>query len=274
MAYQGVLGTGAYATIANYYTKTEIDAILAGKAIKDAVRFVVTSALPAYNYVSGVITMTSNGALPAIDGVTGVNGNRILVTGETSGNAPYNGIYIITDVGSAGTPVILTRASDYNSDAEIASGDIVSVQEGTTNGNSVWMLTTNEAITLDTTGLTFTSVINAPLTAGNGIAIGGTAITLTTTGATKTANYTVAAADIHGCVFCDTSGGAFTITLNPGAYAAGFKVTIIDAGGTAQTNNITVSAGAAQINGASTFVMNIQRSAIDVNFDGTNFYIS
>lgn len=267
MAYQGVLGTMAYQSLSNFYTKNEVDAIIAGRAIKEPVRFVVTSGLPSYTYSGGVITMSANGALPSIDGVTGVNGNRILVTGETSGNAPYNGIYTITDVGSAGTPVILTRATDYNTDAEVSSGDIVAVQEGTENQNTVWMLTTNESITLDTTGLTFTSIINAPVTAGNGIGVSGQQISFGPAGPVKTANYTVVAGDIGGTLSYNHSSPV-TVTLPNSGISAGFYVHVKDKSNNCSTNNITVDGNGANIDGSSTFVMNVNRSEYGFEYDG------
>ena len=62
----------------------------------------------------------------------------------------------------------------------------------------------------------------------------------------KTANYTMADGDN---IFADTSGGAFTLTL-PASPTIGMQVKIIDAEGTAGTNNITVGRNSQPIMGS------------------------
>lgn len=81
-------------------TKAYVDSVSLGLSRKNAVQAVTTTALPAYTYLAGVITANSNGALPSIDGVTLINGNRVLIKDETAGNAPYNGIYVVTQIGT------------------------------------------------------------------------------------------------------------------------------------------------------------------------------
>ena len=63
---------------------------------------------------------------------------------------------------------------------------------------------------------------------------------------TKTANYTMADGDN---IFADTSAGAFTLTL-PASPTIGMQVKIIDAEGTAGTNNITVGRNSQPIMGS------------------------
>jgi len=62
----------------------------------------------------------------------------------------------------------------------------------------------------------------------------------------KTANYTMADGDN---IFADTSAGAFTLTL-PASPTIGMQVKIIDAEGTAGTNNITVGRNSQPIMGS------------------------
>lgn len=70
---------------------------------------------------------------------------------------------------------------------------------------------------------------------------------------TKTANYTVLAVDLG--LFADLSGGIFTITLE--ASPVDFKeIRIVDIGGDAATNNLTIDGNGNNINGESTYVMN------------------
>ena len=82
------------------------------------------------------------------------------------------------------------------------------------------------------------------LTAGTGISItnasGSVTVTNTQTTVitTKTANYTILSTD--GTIFCDTSGGAFTLTLPSPTGLGGKLYRIIDSTGFFQTNNLTL----------------------------------
>lgn len=61
---------------------------------------------------------------------------------------------------------------------------------------------------------------------------------------TKTANYTITPGD--NIIFCDTSGGAFTLTLPSPTSLKGKIFRIIDTGGTFQTNNLTLARSASE----------------------------
>ena len=63
---------------------------------------------------------------------------------------------------------------------------------------------------------------------------------------TKTANYTAVAGDK---ILCDTSGGAFTITL-PASPSAGDEVHVLDATASFDSNNLTVGRNSKKIQGA------------------------
>jgi hypothetical protein len=82
-----------------------------------------TAALPANAYANGAsgvgatLTASANGAFPAQDGVTIPLGGRLLVRNEVAG--ANNGVYVLTQAGTAGTPWILTRATDYDTAAEL-----------------------------------------------------------------------------------------------------------------------------------------------------------
>jgi hypothetical protein len=52
---------------------------------------------------------------------------------------------------------VWARAGDANSNAEVTSGIIIPVAEGTNNGDKLFMLTTNNPIVLDTTSLAFST---------------------------------------------------------------------------------------------------------------------
>lgn len=122
------------------------------------VRLATTAALaavtPAGTGVGHTLTADANGAL-SIDSVAVVNADRVLIKNQVAGDD--NGIYVVTDLGSAGTPFILTRATDFDQAvaAEIASRALITVTAGTVNANKQFELTNTAAITVDTTALVF-----------------------------------------------------------------------------------------------------------------------
>lgn len=152
-------------------TKQYVDMILKGlEDAKQAVRVATSLPLPASVYDNGTLgtgatlTGAANGPLPAIDSVTLVVGNRILVKNQV--NAFENGIYEVTQVGDAGQPFVLTRAEDANiggGDAtveapavQVTQGMLVPVAEGAVNGSLGFILTTVDPISLGVSNLSFT----------------------------------------------------------------------------------------------------------------------
>lgn len=119
---------------------------------KESVRLATAAALPANTFAVNVLTATGNGAL-TIDGSAVVNGDRVLVKDEAAG--ANNGIYDVTDAGSAGTPYILTRSADADTSAEVSNGMYTYCGEGTANATKSFVLATADPITLNTTALTF-----------------------------------------------------------------------------------------------------------------------
>ncbi|MGO1073240.1 phage tail-collar fiber domain-containing protein [Lysobacter sp. CA199] len=84
--------------------------------------------------------------LQTIDGVAVVAGDRVLVRAQA--NATQNGLY----VAAAGA---WSRATDADAAIEVTPGLFVTIEEGTANGDSLWQLVTDGAITPATTPLTF-----------------------------------------------------------------------------------------------------------------------
>jgi hypothetical protein len=110
-----------------------------------------------YKQSTRVVTVTnvtlSGGAPTPVDGVNLSVGDRVLVTGQSTGN--QNGLYVVQTVGtgSSGTWV---RTSDGNETGEIEAGMIVMVTEGTIYADTQWKLITDDPIVIGTTALTFT----------------------------------------------------------------------------------------------------------------------
>ena len=160
--------------------KGYVDAVAQGLDVKASVRLATTGALSAYTFTTtsgGTITSNANGAL-SIDGVTPSVADRILVKNETSGNAPYNGIYVVTTVGDGSTAYVLTRSADANTSAEVTDGLFTFVEQGSSLASTSWVLTTNNPITLNTTALVFSQFSGAgTYTASNGVLLTGTNFT-------------------------------------------------------------------------------------------------
>jgi hypothetical protein len=174
--------------------KTYADSISAGINFHQSVRLASTTTLAAYTYNNGTggvgatITASANGAL-SLDSVAVATNDRVMIKNEVSGNAPYNGIYVVTQTGSGAAPFILTRSTDYNTSGtgvnQINQGDFFLVTSGTSQANTSWVQQTPLPITIGTTALTFTQ-FGAPITysAGTGLTLAGTVFSITNSGVT------------------------------------------------------------------------------------------
>ena len=134
-AFTGVVTVQTPTADAQAATKAYVDSIAAGLSVKTAVLAATTGALPACTYSNGssgvgaTLTGNSNGALPSQDGVSLSVTNRLLVKDQVTGL--QNGAYVVTQVGDAGTPFILTRATDFDTAAKMIDGSYFFVQQGT-----------------------------------------------------------------------------------------------------------------------------------------------
>lgn len=111
----------------------------AGGAIPDGV-------LPRYARAATTLSITLSGTQTA-DGVALIAGDKCLVRVQSTGS--QNGLYVV----SAGA---WTRATDSDTSAKMPSGSLFQVTEGSTNGDALFAITTNNPIVLGTTALTFT----------------------------------------------------------------------------------------------------------------------
>lgn len=125
--------------------------------VKASVRVVATSLPTPDTGNLPSIFAAANGALPAIDGVTLEVGDRLLWVGDTyeTPHGVANGIYTVVSLGSVGTPWQLTRATDYDSNTEVAAGDLIAIQEGTRYAHTFWQNQATGTINLDFTAMPF-----------------------------------------------------------------------------------------------------------------------
>jgi hypothetical protein len=126
------------------------------------------------NGTSGVgATLTNAGTQAAFstDGVSPSLNARILVKNQTT--TSQNGIYTLTTVGSVSTNWVLTRATDFDTAAEMAGGDFTFVDAGSTLANTGWVMV-DEVTTVGTDPITFQQFSGAgTYTASNGVQLVG-----------------------------------------------------------------------------------------------------
>ena len=176
MSSKRVSGVATPTATTDAANKAYVDSVAEGLDIKESVVAATTAALAAVTYDNGTsgvgatLTADANGVLAAVDGVTMVAGERLLV--KTQAAALQNGIYVCTSIGAAGAPFVLTRAGDMDgSPASEIPGAFVFVEEGTTNADNGFVCTTNAPVTMGTTAINFTQFSGAgQITAGDGLA--------------------------------------------------------------------------------------------------------
>jgi len=132
-------------------TKNYVDAVKTGLDVKDSVRAATTGNIT-------ISTALNNG--DTIDGVTLVDGDRVLVKDQSTGSE--NGIYVV-----GATPA---RAIDFDADSEVSGGAFTFVEEGTVNADSGFVVSTNGDITVGTTAIAFSQFSGAgQVTAGDAL---------------------------------------------------------------------------------------------------------
>ena len=157
------LGTPTDATDAA--TKAYVDSAAQGIDWKASVRAATTAAV---TLASGL----ENG--DTLDGVTLATGDRVLVKNQATGSE--NGIYVVK---VSGAP---DRSTDADIGAELTSNFAVFVEEGTVNADQGYVLTNDGAITIGTTGLTFTQFTGlGQIVAGTGLDKTGNTIDIDST---------------------------------------------------------------------------------------------
>jgi hypothetical protein len=158
---------GSYLTITDGVANT--NTVFALTTMFVQVGAVVAATTAPLTVVSTSTTLTNDGTqVPLVmDGVTLVVGNRVLVKDQLL--AAQNGIYVVTSTGSNSSDWVLTRASDYNSTADVYQNTYTIVGSGLLNINKKFAMITTGIITVGVTGLVFDETTGA-------IVVGDTAI--------------------------------------------------------------------------------------------------
>lgn len=151
-------------------TKNYVDNVAAGINPAVAVQAATTAAgdtsgLTYNNGVSGIgatFTGAVNTAL-TIDGYTFTAvGQRLLVKNDTQApSGAFNGVYYVTQIQTLILAPILTRALDYDMPSDINNTGAIPVINGTVNGTTQWVLT-SQINTVGTDALTYVKFTRNP----------------------------------------------------------------------------------------------------------------
>jgi hypothetical protein len=154
------------------------------------------------------VDVTGSTPTTVIDGVTLVDGARVILNGQT--DSADNGIYVFTATGST-----FTRSSDFDEPGEIAGGDFLFVTGGTVYSDTGWVQTSDQPATIGTDPIVFTQFSGAgSITAGTNVEVTGTQVSLVADPTLSDA--TITNLDITNLVFADgTQTGAGVLSITP-----------------------------------------------------------
>jgi hypothetical protein len=142
-------------------TKAYVDAARSGLDVKQSVRAATTGPITLATGLENGDTLDTT--------VTLATGDRVLVKDQST--ASENGIYVVNATGAP------TRATDFDSTAEVTPGAFTFVEEGTLNADSGWVLTTNGTITVGSTALNWALFsVAGTILAGDGLSKTGNTI--------------------------------------------------------------------------------------------------
>jgi hypothetical protein len=240
-------------------TKNYVDAVATGLDVKQSCRLKTVGDYSTWTSSGSGVgkTLTSpnnNVANNDFDGVTAALGNRVLVTSAGSNDTTPdldNGIYTVTQLANGAVPTILTRATDFDQNAEVTAGAFTFVTEGTAAADRGYVLVTNDPITVDTTPLQFTQFSSTTVytfNAGLVESAGAVSVELDTDADAQSAG---ADGGSSGLEF-DVTGAAGQLRVRVGATGAinrGADGLIIELDPTANTagNNFSLATSAAGI---------------------------
>ena len=205
----------AYFSSPNVYDKTPpvgSTLVLDYDEYKPPVDVATVTALPTCSLntnIGTVLTATANGVFSStIDGINTFKGMRILVKNESS--KPKHGIWVLTDVGSASTPWVMTRAKDAFYASQHKPRFKVDVKKGTTNANTTFALFNSTYPIIYVSDIEFERVDNGTYPAQ-----------------IKTSSYTITRNEmLDNYVFIMNSAGTMTLTLPTASNLSGKSVTI------------------------------------------------
>ena len=139
-------------------------------------------------------------------------GYSVLLSGEVGSNAPFNGIYVVTDIGSPTTPFTMVRRDDADTSEKVAFGMcVIALSSFDEDSGSIWVLKTPDPIELNVTPLEFGMLISQnevqQIVPGDGLdgQLAGDQLTLSVKNADSSIN--VSSSGVKVGVISDTQHG-------------------------------------------------------------------
>lgn len=231
-------------------TKQYVDTMAQGLDQKPSAALATIAALPSNTYNNGTagvgatLTATANGVL-SVDGVATTAGMLILVKNEAA--PANNGLYEVTNPGTAGAAYVLTRHISMDSTGEMQGAFIAVESTSTTMANTLWLCNSGAAPTVGTTALPFTQLNSSTaLTQGNGISISSNTVSVVSADNTRIA-VSGAGVDLAALTIGGSGVGTFTkVTVDTyGRVTSTATATASDVGAQASSASLTSIAGLA-----------------------------
>jgi hypothetical protein len=252
-------------------TKQYVDAVAEGLHVHASCAAATTGTLASItggtvtynNGTAGVgATLTLSVALTVLDGYTLLNGDRVLVKNEVT--QANNGIYTWATGGT-----VLTRATDFDTAAEMASGDFTFITNGTLYANTGWVQT-DPVTVVGTSPVTWIQFSGAgAYTAGTGLTLTGTQFSLTapvTAALGGTGQTSYATGDM---LYASASTTLSKLTIGAANY-------VLTSTGTAPqyVAQSTLSVGSATTATTATTATNATNTAITLDSTNADYYIT
>ena len=162
----GIIRGNSNIDLTAYATKTELSSVASGLTVLENADLATTANIN----LSGSVDYTTT----TIDGSWPTSGSSILVKNQT--NKAENGIYILT-LTSGPTYSTWQRRSDFNTSQNIKKGSYIFVKRGVENKNSGF-ISSLDITTLNTDPIDFNLFTKTEITAGTGIAISGSTVSI------------------------------------------------------------------------------------------------
>jgi hypothetical protein len=236
----------ASATAATDVTnKTYVDTVATGINAHDAVSYASTSGDTATILANANVTYNNNGtgvgatltnanasrAALVLDGYTftgtdATNAVRVLI--KDAATSAYNGIYTVTNQGSASVNWVLTRATDSDQPPELAAGDFTYVLNGNTLAKFTF-IQTSKITTVGTDAITWTVLANGNFGSVVAVNQGGTGATTAALALTSLGGASLTTANTFTAAQTITPSSGVAATINAVSGSVGL---VLKAGGT------------------------------------------